>query len=253
MSALPIPSVPSPDASDYDSFAAIYSRWIGKDFAERALPVIERLLASQIAPNSRILDLCCGAGHVAAALSRDGYDLTGLDASSSMLQLARRVAPQVTFIHADARRFTLPQTVAAVISTFNSFAHFRTSELSTVFRNVRAVLRAGGTFLFDLTMDEGYRAHWRGEFSSVTDDHACIVRPTYDAAAKRATNYVTAFERDQRGTWQRSDFVIVQNCHARAEIERALDTAGFSRVEILDAERDLGMAGESGRAFFLCT
>jgi SAM-dependent methyltransferase len=255
MSALPsatIRSIRASDASDYDSFAAVYSRWIGKDFAERALPVIERLLAAHVLPGSHILDLCCGAGHIAAALAERGYTLTGVDASVPMLQVARRAAPQVSFIQADARSFTLQQTFDAVISTFNSFAHFPTDELSGVFRNVRAVLRPGGVFLFDLTMEEAYRAHWRGEFSSVTDDHACIVRPTYDAVEKRATNYVTAFERDQRGAWRRSDFVIVQNCHPRTDVECALTTAGFSRVDILDAEHDLGMIGEAGRAWFLC-
>jgi SAM-dependent methyltransferase len=253
MSALPVAPVSAPDASDYDSFAAIYSRWIGRDFAARALPVVERLLAANVAPASRILDLCCGAGHIAAALSQRGYAVTGVDASPAMLQLAHRAAPQVSFIHADARSFTLPHTVAAVISTFNSFAHFRTEELPAVFDNVRTALAAGRIFLFDLTLEEGYRAHWHGEFSSLTDDHACIVRPTYDPAQRRATNYVTAFERGQRGAWKRSDFVIVQNCHSRAHIESALASAGFSRIEILDAEQDLGMTGESGRAFFLCT
>lgn len=252
MSAIPIPSVSASDASDYDSFAAIYSRWIGKDFAERALPVVERLLAARVKPGSRILDLCCGAGHIATALAKRGYAVTGVDVSARMLQHARRAAPQVNFIHADARSFTLQHMFAAVISTFNSFAHFRTNELSTVFRKVRAALRPGSIFLFDLTMEEGYRAHWRGSFSSATDDHACVVRPTYDPINKRATNYVTAFERTHRGSLTRSDFVIVQNCHSREDINRALAAAAFSSVEALDAEHDLGMTGESGRAFFVC-
>jgi SAM-dependent methyltransferase len=155
-------------------------------------------------------------------------------------------------VQGDARDFTFPNAFAAVISTFNSFAHVQTHDLADVFHNVRDALAPGGTFLFDLTTEEAYRARWRGSFSSVGEDHACIVRPTYDPATKVATNYVTAFESDGSGAWKRSDFQIVQNCHARRDVDQALARAGFERVQMLDAQHDLGMQGEAGRAFFLC-
>jgi SAM-dependent methyltransferase len=250
-----LPKRPSLDAahSDYDSFASVYSRWIGQDFAARVTPVVARLLAEHLRRGADVLDLCCGAGHVAAALIADGYRLTCVDACAGMLAIAGQIAPQASFVLADARDFSLPQRFDAVISTFNSFAHVETNDLECVFRNVRRVLRDDGLFLFDLTMEEAYRARWRGSFCSVGGDHTCVVRPAYDPEKKIATNFVTAFERSgDDETWKRSDFQIVQNCHAREAVESALARAGFPDVQIKDAQQDLGMSGEAGRQFFLC-
>lgn len=242
------------DGSDYDSFALIYSRWIGADFARRAWPVVESLLTSHVAPESAVLDLCCGSGHMARRMMDAGYHVTGIDASGNMVRLARSMAPEAVFVRADARAFSFPVPFDAVISTFNSFAHVQTSELDTVFHNVRRALRPGGVFAFDLTMEEAYVVHWQGSFSMVGDDYACVVRPTYDLGTRVATNFVTAFERNEcdASDWKRSDFCIVQNCHSREAVEAALARAGFHSVQTMDAQHDLGMDGEAGRTFFLC-
>src|SRR5690242_2262252 len=104
-------------ASDYDAFAAIYSRWIGREFAERAWPVIERLIGSSVQHGGEVLDLCCGCGHVARRLSEAGYRLTGLDASGEMLRIARQNAPGAEFVPGDARSFELRRKFSAVVST----------------------------------------------------------------------------------------------------------------------------------------
>jgi SAM-dependent methyltransferase len=244
---------PATDRSDYDAFAAIYSRWIGRDFAARTAPVIHRLLAQHVEHGASILDLCCGCGHVAKFLMGCGYRITGLDASPKMLQLARKNVPFATFVKGDAREFTLPEKFAAVISTFNSLAHVRTDELQRVFASVRSALLGDGVFLFDLTLEESYLARWKGSFTSVADDHVCVVRPCYDEKSRVATNAVTAFEPAGRdGQWRRSDFVIVQNCHPIEAVEMALAQSGFTSLQTFDSERDLGISGEAGRAFFLC-
>src|SRR5689334_8588919 len=118
----------------YDAFATIYSRWIGRDFAERAIVVVERLLASHVDTRAALLDVCCGCGHLAGALAERGYRVTGLDSSPKMLEIARAKAPSAKFVHADARSFALPHRFAAVISTFNSLAHVASHELESVFR-----------------------------------------------------------------------------------------------------------------------
>jgi 2-polyprenyl-3-methyl-5-hydroxy-6-metoxy-1,4-benzoquinol methylase len=47
-----------------------------------------------------ICDLGCGNGHISGRLAALGYQVTGIDASKSGIQLARRIYPQATFIEA---------------------------------------------------------------------------------------------------------------------------------------------------------
>jgi SAM-dependent methyltransferase len=234
----------------------IYNCTMAEDFARRAWPAIERLLLRELPSGSRVLDLCCGAGQIARRLTQRGFRVTGVDTSASMLRLACRNAPEAHFFVADARCFSLSIPQQAVLSTFNSFAHFHTpEELRAVSANVRAVLNSSGTFLFDLTMEEGYLRHWHGSFCLAGEEHACTVHPGYDRVTRMARNDVILEEHPPGGTKSEphTSFTILQKCHTQREIVSALRDTGFSNIHWFDAERDFALAGDFGRRFFLAT
>jgi SAM-dependent methyltransferase len=236
--------------SEYDRFANIYSVHWGKEFCDRVQPVLERLVLERLQPGACILDLCCGAGHVAAALAERGFRVTGLDASPEMVRLARQNAPAAEVMQADARAFQFPSRFDAAVSTFNSLAHIPSlDDMLRVFRCVHAALQPGAPFLFDLSMEEAYATRWRGSFGIVADDHACIVRPSYQPEQRVGRNDITVFHRD--GTWRRVDLVISQRCYSESELRTTLESAGFTSIRTFDGERDLGLEGDSGRMFFL--
>jgi SAM-dependent methyltransferase len=239
----------TPGSSPYDPFASIYSRWMGEDFCRRTWPVIERIWISRLPRAARVLDVCCGAGQIANALSQRGFGVTGIDISDQMLRLARQDAPLASFVRADVRSFSLPRQFHGALSTFNSIAHLKnTDELRQAFRSIRAVLVPGAPFLFDVSMEEAYTAKWRGRLLFTADDCACILEPSYDAARHIGKNRVTVL-----GHRQRTEFCIEQHCHREQDLRQALLSAGFTSIQAYDAERDLDMAGEWGRSFFLCS
>ncbi len=254
-------------SDEYDRFAAIYNRWMGEDFCRRMLPVVDRLLLSSLPMHSHVLDLCCGSGQMARALTERGFRVTGVDASEEMLSFARQNAPFADFRCADARNFVAPEPFHAALSTFNSLAHFGTvADLIAVFANVRRALRPGSRFLFDISMEEAYTTKWHSSFALLGDDHACIVQPTYDGSERIGTNHITIFTLDNRFTletrnakletgscYRRSDFAIVQKCHSESDLRTALRQSGFSEIRAFDGERDLAVTGENGRMFFLCS
>jgi 2-polyprenyl-3-methyl-5-hydroxy-6-metoxy-1,4-benzoquinol methylase len=47
-----------------------------------------------------ICDLGCGNGHISGRVAALGYHVTGVDASASGIQIARRAYPRVEFVHA---------------------------------------------------------------------------------------------------------------------------------------------------------
>lgn len=237
--------------TDYDPFAWFYNRYWGSTFADRCLAVIEQLLLSHLPEGARLLDLCCGTGQLAGVMAAQGFQVTGLDASEAMLAIARENTPQVEFVLGDARQFSLPASFHGVLSTFDSLNHLLTiEELTAGFHSVHAALLDGGRFLFDLNMEAGYRARWRGSAAMVDEDNVCAVRAAFDPEGKIGRNEITMF-RLEGERWRRWDVTLTQRCYAAEEVHGALAQAGFGEITEREAERDLGLTGNVGRSFFL--
>jgi SAM-dependent methyltransferase len=67
------------------------------------------LCAGLVAPGARILDAGCGTGRVAIRLAELGYEVLGVDVDESMLAVARREAPALTWVAGDLA--SLPEEV----------------------------------------------------------------------------------------------------------------------------------------------
>lgn len=236
--------------TDYDAFAWFYNRYWG-GFSSRVLPVLDRLVLGDLPAGASILDLCCGTGQLAHLLTARGFRVVGVDGSEEMLAFARQNAPQAEFVLADAREFRSPAAFDAAVCLFDSLNHIMSlDELTQVLANVQASLVAGGRFVFDLNMEDGYRQRWSGSFGLAADDHALIARSSYDAQQRVARMDLTMFRLDG-GAWRRSDVSLFQGAYSDEEVRRALTKAGFLDVAAFDADRDLQMPGGQGRTFFV--
>jgi SAM-dependent methyltransferase len=75
--------------------------------------------AAGVRGDSRVLDLASGPGYVAAAASRRGAAATGVDIAESMVSLAQRLYPEVTFRRSEAERLPFPDaSFDAVVGNF---------------------------------------------------------------------------------------------------------------------------------------
>jgi SAM-dependent methyltransferase len=237
--------------SAYDAFAWFFNKYWSREIPEQMLSAIEPLLLTRLPEHAHLLDLCCGTGQLAAALTERGYAVTGIDNSTEMLRYARHNAPAAEFVRADARRFHLPTRFDAVVSTFDSLNHFLSlEELSAVFRQTRQALAPSGWFLFDMNVERGFLAHWRDYFAIVEEDEVCVLRGEYDPEQKLGRYDITMFRRRGRA-WQRNDTTVSERCYEPEEIERELTKAGFNEPLTFDAEKDLGLTDHTGRIFFL--
>ena len=241
-----------PRFSDYDAFARVYNDHWGPDSARRFWPAVRKLLLKDLPVGARILDLCCGTGQLARILTLLGYRVTGLDGSEGMLHYARINAPEAEFILEDARSFRLPPEHDAVVSTFDSLNHvMNLEELTQVFRNVRACLKEGGVFLFDLNMEDGFRWRWRGSFGVVEEEYVFVVRARFDTEKKLGEMDLTLFSLEDNA-WRRSDMKLWQRCYSIEEVRSALEAAEFTDIQTFDALNDLKWEWEIGRTFFRC-
>lgn len=239
--------------SDYDPFAWFYNKYWGHAFTEPMLPVVERLVLEKLPRRARILDLCCGTGQLAALLTAQGFQVTGVDGSRAMLGYARRNAPQARFVQADARTFRLPPVYDAAVSIFDSLNHvLDLRSLRAVFWNVRWALAPGGVFLFDLNTLRTFKGPGDHTTSIVQPDHACLVRRFF-SPERRLTRWRVTMFRLRREVWWRNDVSILEKCYDVREVKTALRAAGFTAVKVYQAKKDLGMEGNPGRRVFLAS
>jgi SAM-dependent methyltransferase len=235
----------------YDSLAWFYNRhWIG-EYHEKLFFLIEKSLLPRLSEDAKLLDICCGTGHVAGFLSLKGYDVTGIDTSPEMIKHARENAPGCLFLVKDVRDFAFKGDFDAVLSTFESLNHvMELGELEKVFQNVFSSLKERGLFFFDLLSEEAYLSAWCGTAAYVEEDNACILRGGYEGKTQTAKSEITMF-RLIVDKWQRDDLTLFQKFHPVEEVTAALQNVGFSEVKLYDAP-DMGMKGDigKGRKFF---
>ncbi len=101
---------------------------------------------------SKLLELGCGTGSHAQYLCSDGYEITGMDRSAGMIDLAKNKG--IENFHPlvdDITTFNLNQRFDAVISMFHVMCYLTANEdLMVCFNKVSEHLEPGGVFVFDM-------------------------------------------------------------------------------------------------------
>ena len=106
------------------------------------------MVASHLQPGARVLDLGCGSGEpLARYFIEHGYDLTGVDAASSMIALCRKRFPQAEWIEVDMRGLALGRRFGAIIAWDSSF-HLDQDEQRAMFPVFQRHIEPGGVLLF---------------------------------------------------------------------------------------------------------
>jgi SAM-dependent methyltransferase len=230
-------------------YHALWANW----YFPAAQPALEKLFFPRIPRRSRVLDLCCGSGHVTQELVRLGYEVTGIDSSADLIEEGRKVLPGVDLRVLDARYLMFDREYDAALSTFDSLNHILTiEELCQVFLGVRKSLYAGGLFVFDMNLEQAYFADLRQWSVTIQERNVSLVRGTYDAATKLASTELIWFLKQETGDlWEQRRSIVEQRCYSQAEILLALEKAGFQSLEATPA-RDAGVTSELGfgRVFY---
>lgn len=117
-----------------------------------------------VKPGDHALDLCCGTGDIAFALAEQGAEVTGLDFSEKMLEVAshrleKSHSPRLKFIQGDAQ--CLPFADNSFDAVTVGYGLRNLSNLETGLREMVRVARPGARIVA-LDFGKPANALWRG-------------------------------------------------------------------------------------------
>lgn len=111
---------------------------------DQAIPPILATLGD--VRGKRILDVCCGPGHLTAALSMEGADAEGLDFAPTMVAKASGNHPKIRFRQGDAEK--LPYQNNYFDHVVCCFGVLHLEQPDRAIAEAHRVLRRGGKYIF---------------------------------------------------------------------------------------------------------
>lgn len=205
-----------------------WSGKVGDEWANRAsridamlAPMTEAALdLAAFRAGDRVIDIGCGAGATSFRIAGYGADVTGVDISPPLLEVARKRAQaagaKVAFLEADAGEARFEQKFDAAFSRFGVMFFSAPSE---AFANIRAVLQPGGRAIFIV---------WRA-----LSENPWATTPI-EAVAPMLKAPLTPPDPSAPGPFALAD---------RAKIERVLGEAGWNSIEVSPWDGDIAIGG----------
>lgn len=244
--------------TDFD----IYARFYDLDFGDMDADLF---MIQQFADRcgSPILELACGTGRVLLPLAQQGYEVTGVDISAAMLDVARgkiaaaSLGERITLVQQDMRELDLDGRFNLAFVAVNSFMHLlSTDDQLAALTRIRQHLNPGGLLLLDLfNPDLARLLDFRGQVAldKVLTDPVSSQRlmrfrtETVDLGQQIIQATFIVDEIDGKGQVLRTLFPFSVRYLFRYELELLLRHAGFE-VEAIYGSYDLDeFTGESDK------
>ncbi|MEU2760671.1 class I SAM-dependent methyltransferase [Streptomyces sp. NPDC007027] len=236
---------PRPEGDDgygapYSALAQVYDRWMAADRVpyDQWFSFTGKRFADSGGEVRSVLDVACGTGMTIKALQEHGFEVTGVDASASMLDVARtRTAPGTELLC-----LSVPDERLAELGPFDAAlvcfdgANYLTGQdaLPTALHQLARALRPGGVLVFDLSTRRTFEEIAAlGEFGEDFGDFAYIWNTRHKPDTP-AYEYLVSLFVPEGELFRRSVERHAQRYFTRDEVQSALRDTGFTDITVSD-------------------
>ncbi len=222
--------------NSYSDFAYIYDSLMRRDVNyEKWADYIENIFALYGAEPELICDLACGTGGITIPLARRGYNMTGVDVSEDMLNIARDKSEglDILYLNQSMPSLDLYGTMGAFTCMIDGINYIIAPRLlERLFMRIkRCFLDRDGLFIFDIST--------RHKLKNVIGDNTFVYcekdifytwQNRYIENKNLSDMFLTFFVRDG-AVYRRFEERHLQRAYTETELRLLLKRAGFERVD----------------------
>jgi len=237
----------------YQRLAAYYDNLM--DYIDYDIWVedIEELVAPY-KPGKTWLDISCGTGSMAIRLAQHGINMTAVDLSEHMIDIARKKA-QDEDLHIDFKvgnmvNYSSNKHFDVVINLHDGLNYLlEVTDIAQFLKNTYALLKPGGILIFDVVTPLLCQTHFRGYREIFSDEGGGYERYTnYDPKSQLAESVFT-LNTDIQNTVDVESHI--QKAYELGDVERFCESCSFESWRILDDETLESPTEESERLIVL--
>jgi SAM-dependent methyltransferase len=237
----------------YDIIAPFYDKVNGDIDYSAWADFIETIISREYNGQPElVLDLGCGTGRMTLELAKRGYDMTGVDVSPEMLDIARNngekagFSDKILWLCQDMCEFELYGTVDITVSCLDCINHIlKPAELAECFKLVHNYLIPDGLFIFDINGKNKFETVYAdNSYVMENETSLCTWQNFYNSKNGICDFYITVFEEDGFGKYNRFDDVQSEKMYTVRSIKQSLSKCGF---EFIGAYRDFDFSDASDK------
>ena len=243
--------------NSYSDFAYIYDTLMHHDVDyEKWADYIENIFTMYGINPDLVCDLACGTGNITIPLARRGYDMTGVDISEDMLNIARDKAEglDILFLNQSMTDLDLYGTMGAFLCMIDGINYILSPKsLLKLFSRIKTCfIDKGGLFIFDISTEHKLK----NVIGSNTFVH-CGKKIFYTwqnryLEKKRLSDMFLTFFVKQGENYRRFEERHLQKAHSVKELTAIIKKAGFENVDTYDELTFSPPREDSERIVFVC-
>ncbi|MBE6112600.1 MAG: methyltransferase domain-containing protein [Peptococcaceae bacterium] len=247
----------------YETLAKMYDALMDDVNYQEWADYIDTMLQKNGCPGKRLLDLGCGTGNISIPLAQKGYQVTGVDLSAEMLDIARSKSEAAGLVidwqQQDLTELQLLDDAGAepvfdaIIATFDVFNHLTSPEdLQMLFHSLNPFLVDEGILLFDVQTPYKLQEYLGNHiFTLHRDDIEYIWENHFDEESQICTMDITFFVRQENGLYQRETMCQEERVYDLELLQMWLKYSDFELIGVYGELSDEKLQPEAHRAVFV--
>lgn len=222
----------------YERLSKLYDKDWGK-YSSKYMELISNVIENYNLNVHSVLDVACGTGILASELYNRNFEVSGIDISEDMINIARENSKGIDFQVSDMSEFTFDKKFQVITCAFDSINYLTCDvKLEKTLRNIFLHLDDNGVFIFDINTPTLYEERHFGVIDRSFDEIKLKQILEYDKEYKIGK---TTFDFGNDGSETHT-----QKAYSADEMDKFLLESGF---QIMSRYKDFKLSPVDDKAY----